>query len=85
MDSLDDRVAGHNPHLPLDLFERHADGTYRRVGSMSNPSGPTQALVTPPSHRMGWRTWLQIFGVSAACTTLSIAVYNLYDRTHGHP
>lgn len=95
-DSLDDRVrvspldldhvAGTNPNLPLDTFERLADGTYRRVGSVGDIQRTPRMEGTPvaatPTHRIGWRTVLQVFGVCVAMCTACIAAYNLYSRTH---
>lgn len=99
-DSLDDRIrtphAPHAPHAafepvhstttPLDTFERMADGTYRRVGSMSGPTVTVpehDITVHVPTHRIGWRTVVQIYGVLVAMSTAAIAAYNLYARTHG--
>lgn len=81
-DSLDDRIRPATPDIPIDTFERLENGQYRRVGSMSMPVIPEATFAPVPTHRIGWRTVLQVIGVMIAGTTLSIASYNLYSRTH---
>lgn len=84
--SLDDRVLG-APVIPLDTFERLRDGSYRRVGSVGDiqrvGAPDIESVIPPVTHRMGWRTFLQIFGVLVAMSTATIASVNLYTRLHG--
>lgn len=91
-DSLDDRIRpGVRRNSIIDTFRRVSGNSSNTRISPTNTDNlelgtiPTIEPIlpaAPATHILGWRTILQIFGVMVACSTLSIACFNLYSRTH---